>query len=1578
MNKTSLFLLTILFFFALPAFLPPLYSAESTDPVYTRVYEALLSSCNRLPGSEGYRKSLEAVEKELRDAGLTPHRISYPTLVPETVQSSFTYNGESFDVYPLAPNGVAMTEKTDMTAPVIYLGKGAYDDIEKEKLKDVIVLLDASSPNMKDLFSHGARAVILVVDGTEDIHDFAPHFSQAPVSVPRLCIRKSEAEKAGLLNASGEKEGHLQVFTRWKDEIATTLWVEIKGREDSRFFYGRPEALFFTTMLDTFGTVPDQTLDRRMAANNALMTSLAVSLAGKAVSPARSLYFVFFGSHYSFFEGARIFYFPFEKTDAEKDSVSFRIAMAEKELESIDRELEVLRRVDPFRISEPELREAVRSCVDRISRNLDGMVGNNNYLYQQIYVPYVAKQNNGEEDPVMKAELDRLKEEKALLNELRSQIFKKEIVNLEAFSKIVDADREQAELRKRQMETHLAMLRGMRELQENMGDQLSVGHFDFDFSSATLPFVAVPAKPEAYTRHMVAFTSSCSAVLPELDSEFSLPLVSEMKGGYNPAILSMPGTEPFAGMIAHDNGVFGYRLITAGGDLKHDDLPFDEKTVDLSPLKGNLERIFLALAENENLSLQLQPTGYSYARFINTRENNGKYSGLRFYNFQMGSSSELECLPKDALAVWLGEKNVPRTLRPGHSDQAFVRIDANGYIFLPGIRLTPLNMTSYGFDANGAINRVSVREGRLEYGFSAPLYFPFYPTGYDNNVKVNVLNAKTNSSFSSAFTEYDGSDVVFFCNRLANLKIFGGGYTLIGATREHPEGDGLPLGRELFSENLMLRNAEDQIILNESRLNIFRRKNIVNESLETLHADAEDHYSKALEAEKEQDYRETAAHSLFSSVLAEKVIVPLRAQANDMIQAVVLLLILSIPFAFCLERLIFGFTDIYRQVFGFLGIFLLTFGLLYVVHPAFSMAAAPIIIFLAFMILLLSVIVIYVVMEQFKYQIQALQGLASKAHGVQTGSGTTMASVLIGISGMRNRPLKTALTVITVVLLTFTILVFSSFTSKLGVTDVYLGKGDGPDRIELNRFTLTTIPGALVESIKTLYGGEFSIFERKAHFKPRETALKSPVWMAYNPANHYTFPMPSMIGFDPGEIRANPALSRFLEKLCSTPRPDGLLPVLLPPMAEQALELKIGDPVLICGEKFFYAGTFDPMLLGDYRNTGGTKLLPLDLAEEDNQGKMEMPDLEENVSVDMVDLSYFSANQVAVTVNEAFRTLPGFTNFVIMYANAPETDIRAASTAIAPIFTGQLCSVNAGTATRHFFTKQLEASGFTEVFVPLLLGGLIIFSSLLGSTVERAREIFTYSALGLAPLDVGSLFFAEATVYAVIGGLGGYLLSQLVAYLLTLAASFGLLHPPEMNFSSSTTVYTILIVMATVILSALYPAYKAGKSANPGVARKWKMPVPENGVLKFIFPFTVSPGDINGILAFLKEYFDCHSDASMGNFASTSAEIFRMEEKGAAKYGIVSHMSLAPFDLGVFQEFKMFSRESDIPGIDELVVEIRRLNGTQAAWLRGNEMFVEEMRKQFLLWRALPLETVLHYKSFSLDGLHPSTNQERA
>jgi hypothetical protein len=177
---------------------------------------------------------------------------------------------------------------------------------------------------------------------------------------------------------------------------------------------------------------------------------------------------------------------------------------------------------------------------------------------------------------------------------------------------------------------------------------------------------------------------------------------------------------------------------------------------------------------------------------------------------------------------------------------------------------------------------------------------------------------------------------------------------------------------------------------------------------------------------------------------------------------------------------------------------------------------------------------------------------------------------------------------------------------------------------------------------------------------------------------------------------------------------------------------------------------------------------------------------------------------------------------------------------------------------------------------------------------------------------------------------------------------------------------TILIVMATVMLSTIYPAIVAGRSANPGVARKWKMPKPRGNQMTFTFPFTVSADNIRGILAFIREHFENHGDASLGAFAARDIRITRTARAGGGfDMGITAEVALAPFDLGVFQRFAMNTRPSDIAGIDEVVVDLERLNGAPAAWLRGNRAFVDDLREQFLRWRSLPLESVDHYHALS-------------
>jgi len=114
----------------------------------------------------------------------------------------------------------------------------------------------------------------------------------------------------------------------------------------------------------------------------------------------------------------------------------------------------------------------------------------------------------------------------------------------------------------------------------------------------------------------------------------------------------------------------------------------------------------------------------------------------------------------------------------------------------------------------------------------------------------------------------------------------------------------------------------------------------------------------------------------------------------------------------------------------------------------------------------------------------------------------------------------------------------------------------------------------------------------------------------------------------------------------------------------------------------------------------------------------------------------------------------------------------------------------------------------------------------------------------------------------------------------------------------------------------------------------------------------------------MREHFENHADATLGDFAAREVRLFRDTSGGggATALGISADISLAPFDLGIFQRFRLYSRAFDIPGIGEVVVAIERVGGSPAAWVRGNRRFADDLRHQFLLWRSLPVETIEYYR----------------
>ena len=78
---------------------------------------------------------------------------------------------------------------------------------------------------------------------------------------------------------------------------------------------------------------------------------------------------------------------------------------------------------------------------------------------------------------------------------------------------------------------------------------------------------------------------------------------------------------------------------------------------------------------------------------------------------------------------------------------------------------------------------------------------------------------------------------------------------------------------------------------------------------------------------------------------------------------------------------------------------------------------------------------------------------------------------------------------------------------------------------------------------------------------------------------------------------------------------------------------------------------------------------------------------------------------------------------------------------------------------------------------------------------------------------------------------------------------------------------------------------------------------------------------------------------------------------------------LAPFDLGVTEDFELRSAPSEIEGIDEVKIKITRKSGQPKDWQRLNKVLLDDLRRQFLIWRSLAHETMEIYRHRTLEAI---------
>ena len=748
--------------------------------------------------------------------------------------------------------------------------------------------------------------------------------------------------------------------------------------------------------------------------------------------------------------------------------------------------------------------------------------------------------------------------------------------------------------------------------------------------------------------------------------------------------------------------------------------------------------------------------------------------------------------------------------------------------------------------------------------------------------------------------------------------------------------------------------------LDDVRIEKLRKHGIENARVDKAHKSAKVQLEQAAKFLRDREYDRflTAARAAWS--FESRAYPDVRRTGRDVVRGVIFYLALLLPFALFMERLLIGAPDIKRQIIWFFVIFIIVFVILWQVHPAFSITFTPVIILLAFIILALTALVIYIIVQKFEEQMKEIKYEQTGVHTADVGRlSASGAAFRLGISNMRRRKLRTILTSTTLILLTFTVLSCTSVVETVRPNRILLPKVAPYNGIMIRDKTWEPIGEPTTRIMRNEFGRKYPVAPRAWYFSSR-VGEQSFITVSRADAS---YAVTALVGLTPEEAQVTRP-QRYLLPGGRWFREDDSLVCIIPEAMAEKLNIQREDVgrvyVEVFGTKLKVIGIIDSNRFKKVVDLDGEQITPVDYllmqeqqAQQQQQaargGRMSEEELREYI--------HLAPDQVLIVPYEYVIDAGGTLRCVAIKIPDPKEVKKHLDNLMQRIE----LNIYAGINGRTYLCSAVATTGLrgtSELLIPILIAAAIVLNTMLGSVYERVREIYIYSSLGLAPTHIAFLFVAEAMVYAVIGAVAGYLFGQVMAKILVaLNAMEGL----NLNYSSVSTVWSTLVIMITVLLSVIYPARKASDIAMPGIERSWSLPEPKDDKIEMKLPFTMTGDQAVGVNAFLQEYLAAHADYSLGQFSTADIEFRPIETERGEGFELSLMVWLAPYDLGVSERLIL----QTIPGEDEEVYEVKaiiiRESGDEASWLRVTRNFVNLLRKQFLLWRTFPVGLKAEY-----------------
>ncbi|GLI33697.1 FtsX-like permease family protein [Desulforhabdus amnigena] len=1527
------------------------------------------SITDRSTGSPGSEEAADYILKSFEEAGLSNVGVQkFLTPIAEVVSASLEVSGEKVQVYPWGPNMAYLprTQEEGLRGPLVYVGEGNLNDLNGKEIKGSIVLMDmASYGNWINASMLGAHALIYLGEENANAGEYREKNTPTPIAFPRYWVSHETAEKLKALAIEKKVEAVVKSEARWENKMVRNCYGFVPGKD--------PKLSKELIVLDAFYDASSPILGLAPGADEATSIAVLLTLAQHLAQnpPDRTVLFLATTGNGQSLAGMRQFIWSVttRKKLLRKDSKQLQTKKKE-----VDQQLDILRRSDPFSVQELQEQELLWNLTLEKARDKADA------LTREVQYRKMLSQEDVQED----IEAARAYRRLSWLSEMSEMTSDQRILALQLVKEAVpDLKKYRKELKNRRdvLKSTIAL--------RNIIDEYKPVFFLSLYLSSHSSTIGLVELGDTYpVRETVRRMMRAGRLVNLLNLLGSR--VAENTGLPNIIRDTTRGGSPEGGFgksssINHPccdvgalAGLPAVSLMTLDDYRTCWTTPQD--TLDRVN-KKNVEILsrFLAPLFQELLSYPgLHTMSEEGVRGLASLEGQAKF-------IRQGELFPDQPAPDTIISVLQGD-SIFRAM-----------VFQDGTFFIPGlankrVSLEKLILEPYGLDPKtgrvawtadkaqtGKINyRIKVKSDLAStslvmfHCLQTDVVGVFNPRNLGYLTKVQLLDAATEATpLRYWYSRIDGRDtkaISLFLEKGTRFKLIlsesllSKDFFLLNSTEENPTGKGFLIGSPPILFFPPYQVARDlKLLLGERLENLFKH-GITNRYLQTL-------YSTSVQQleESKADLQNTSYGPLWQKVHSawaklDVVYGEIESTQRDVLTGVMFFIALFVPFAYCMERYLFCFRSIYQQIIAFFLILVMTIFIIRALHPAFYLTYSPMVVIIAFFIVGLSILVSWIIFMRFEQEMANQHSLMGGSHPATPQVSKWQAfgaGFSIGVSNLNRRKLRTGLTCITLIILTFTVMSFTNVKSIHTTTRTRIAPTDPYRGVLIRHQYRLPLTLLTLQDMQTSFDTEAAVWP-KGWIEPSNSSDRTIARIQHLDANAtvegvlgvgHTPPKPFqdlvLYGrwFMPRETQALLMSLTIAEKLKLDPQKD--------------LDIEIS----LFGDRFRVIGYFDGNQLEALKDLDQNPITPAymersqseELSEveiEAMQSGEEMLPQSERFRFANADTTIIIPFQDCIYYGGTLRTVT-----ILPHSETSPTDIadQLSSWLTFPLFVGD------NGAWFQSASNTVRYQGVTNLFVPILIVIFITLNTMIGHVHERQREISTYTSVGLAPTHVGFLFIVEALSLAVLSTVIGYILAQMSAKYLGNTALFSAL---TFNYSSLASVACMFLVFSVVFLAALYPARMAAEIAMPDVERSWSLPEPDGDTIVMNLPFLLKHEEEKGIIGFLHAFYIAHEDITHGVFAVD--EVSLDEDAPVVRPGelplpvctmIRTNVWLAPFDFGIKQRIQLHCCPStENPGYLEISIRMIRLSGEQSAWMRANKNFIKALRKQMLLWRLMDQE----------------------